>query len=87
MDAVGWRIGRVPLPSAIATILSAKEWVDDEGRFRFDVAMATPVRAIDDGGLRRAAEACRKIIPRPSWYMGPIVKYQGWLLEAPDPGP
>ena len=43
MDAVGWRIGRVPLPSAIATILSAKEWVDDEGRFRFDVAMATPV--------------------------------------------
>ncbi len=37
MEIVGWSMGPVPLPRFLAPMTRAREWVDDEGRFRFDV--------------------------------------------------
>ncbi len=38
----GWRIGPLPLPSALATRSEAREWQDDQGRFNFDVRLTHP---------------------------------------------
>jgi Domain of unknown function (DUF4166)/Saccharopine dehydrogenase NADP binding domain len=38
----GWRIGPLRLPAFLAPRSEAREFVDDEGRFRFDVRMSLP---------------------------------------------
>lgn len=43
MRALGWRLGPVPLPARLRPKVRAQEGVDDEGRFRFDVAVRAPV--------------------------------------------
>lgn len=42
MRAAAWRIGPVPLPRRMAPRAAAREWVDAEGRFRFDVRITLP---------------------------------------------
>jgi hypothetical protein len=39
----GWRIGPLRLPAFLAPRSEAREYVDDEGRFRFDVRMSLPL--------------------------------------------
>jgi hypothetical protein len=43
MHVVGWRIGRLPLPGRLAPIADARERLDAEGRFSFDVAISLPL--------------------------------------------
>lgn len=43
MRVVGWRLGRLPLPEALAPRSEAAESVDAEGRFRFDVPVRLPL--------------------------------------------
>ena len=43
MQVVGWRLGPVPLPRAWAPRAVAREGVDAEGRFRFDVVVTLPL--------------------------------------------
>lgn len=43
MQVVGWRLGLVPLPRALAPSAVAQERVDASGRFCFDVTIAVPV--------------------------------------------
>jgi NAD(P)-dependent dehydrogenase (short-subunit alcohol dehydrogenase family) len=38
-----WSVFRLPLPRFLAPRISAREWQDDQGRFRFDVAVALPL--------------------------------------------
>ncbi len=42
MGVIGWRLGPVPLPRRLAPRADAREWVDDAGRFRFDVDVVLP---------------------------------------------
>jgi hypothetical protein len=42
MRMVGWRLGVLPLPLALAPVSAAREWAQD-GRFRFDVPIALPL--------------------------------------------
>lgn len=37
-----WRIGPLPLPSALAPRSVAREWQDEQGRFNFDVRLSHP---------------------------------------------
>jgi Domain of unknown function (DUF4166)/Saccharopine dehydrogenase NADP binding domain len=39
----GWRIGPLRLPAFLAPRSQAREYVDDQGRFRFDVRMSLPL--------------------------------------------
>jgi hypothetical protein len=39
----GWRIGPLRLPAFLAPRSEAREYVDDQGRFRFDVRMSLPL--------------------------------------------
>ena len=43
MQVGGWRIGPIPMPRRLAPRASAREWVDEHGRFRFDVTIALPM--------------------------------------------
>jgi hypothetical protein len=43
MEIVGWSLGPMPLPRSLAPTINAREWVDEQGRFRFDVAIGAPV--------------------------------------------
>ena len=43
MEMTGWRCGKLPLPRVLAPRIVAREWVDEAGRFRFDVSIAIPV--------------------------------------------
>ncbi len=43
MKVVGWRLGPLPLPRRLAPVSVAREDVDPEGRFRFDVALDLPL--------------------------------------------
>ncbi|WP_246154094.1 SDR family oxidoreductase [Methylobacterium oryzihabitans] len=43
MTIAGWRLGRLPLPVALAPAARARESVDAAGRFRFDVAVDLPL--------------------------------------------
>jgi hypothetical protein len=38
-----WSAFRIPMPRLLAPRIAAREWQDDEGRFRFDVAVALPL--------------------------------------------
>lgn len=39
----GWKIGKLPLPRNLAPRSEAREFQDDEGRFRFDVRLSLPL--------------------------------------------
>lgn len=39
----GWRLGALPLPSALAPRTRAHEEVDEQGRFIFDVEISAPL--------------------------------------------
>jgi hypothetical protein len=43
MRVIGWRLGPLPLPRALAPRSDAAERQDDSGRFRFDVPIAVPL--------------------------------------------
>jgi hypothetical protein len=43
MIFAGWRLGPLPLPAFLAPRIGAREFVDDRGRFNFDVALALPL--------------------------------------------
>ena len=43
MDVVAWSVGSMPLPAFLAPMVRGREWVDQRGRFRFDVAIGLPV--------------------------------------------
>ena len=43
MPVVGWRIGFLTLPTFLAPISDAKEYQDEQGRFRFDVKLSHPI--------------------------------------------
>ena len=43
MEIVGWSMRPLPLPGFLAPMTRAREWVDDEGRFRFDVEIGLPL--------------------------------------------
>jgi len=43
MPVIGWRLGPVALPRALAPKSDTREFVDDRGRFRFDVAIGLPL--------------------------------------------
>lgn len=43
MPVDGWRLGKLPLPKALAPVSEAREYEDEEGRFRFDVRISLPV--------------------------------------------
>jgi len=43
MLVAGWRLGPVPLPRRLAPVADARERIDAEGRFDFDVAIALPL--------------------------------------------
>lgn len=43
MRVIGWRLGPIPLPLALAPRSDAAESQDQEGRFRFDVPIALPL--------------------------------------------
>jgi hypothetical protein len=43
MDVIAWSVGSMPLPAFLAPMVRAREWVDQRGRFRFDVAIGLPV--------------------------------------------
>ncbi len=40
---IGWRLGPLPLPRALAPRSPAREWQDEEGRFRFEVPVLLPL--------------------------------------------
>ena len=42
MRVASWRIGPLPLPRRLAPHVIAREDVDEEGRFRFDVSVTLP---------------------------------------------
>ncbi len=44
MPVVAWRLGPVPLPRWLAPASIAREFVDAEGRFNFDVELRLPLR-------------------------------------------
>ncbi|GJD50089.1 hypothetical protein OPKNFCMD_2826 [Methylobacterium crusticola] len=46
MRVAGWRLGPLPLPRALAPVSAARESVDAEGRFRFDVAVRLPLAGL-----------------------------------------
>lgn len=54
LTVVGWKLGPLRLPLRLAPQTPARADVDEEGRYRFDVAIALP-------------------------WIGPLVRYQGWL--------
>ena len=43
MRIVGWRLGPLRLPRLLAPSTEAVEYVDAEGRFRFDVTIEAPL--------------------------------------------
>ncbi len=43
MPVVGWRIGFLTLPNFLAPVSDAKEFQDEQGRFRFDVKLSHPI--------------------------------------------
>ena len=43
MIFVAWRLGPLPLPAWLAPRFEAREFVDDRGRFNFDVSLALPL--------------------------------------------
>lgn len=43
MPVVGWRLGPLKLPLALAPKSATREFADDAGRFRFDVAISLPL--------------------------------------------
>ncbi len=43
MLVTGWRLGPIPLPRRLAPATDARERIDTEGRFSFDVAIALPL--------------------------------------------
>jgi hypothetical protein len=47
----GWSVFRIPLPRFLGPRISAREWEDEEGRFRFEVRAALPLV----GGIVRYA--------------------------------
>jgi hypothetical protein len=42
MSIAGWRLGAIRLPRRFGPSTDAREFVDDRGRFRFDVAIDLP---------------------------------------------
>lgn len=40
---IGWRLGALPLPRALAPRSPAREWQDEAGRFRFEVPLLLPL--------------------------------------------
>jgi hypothetical protein len=46
MPVVGWRLGPIPLPLALAPRSETREFADADGRFRFDVAISLPVAGV-----------------------------------------
>jgi len=43
MPVSGWRIGKLRLPSLFAPSSETSEFIDNEGRFRFDVKLSVPL--------------------------------------------
>lgn len=43
MIFASWRLGPLPLPAFLAPRISAREFVDENGKFNFDVALAFPM--------------------------------------------
>jgi hypothetical protein len=43
MELAGWRLGPLPLPISLAPNIRGREFVDDRGRFRFDVSIDLPL--------------------------------------------
>ncbi len=43
MPVSGWRLGKWKLPKIFAPISDAREFMDDQGRFRFDVRLSAPL--------------------------------------------
>jgi hypothetical protein len=43
MPVVGWRLGPIPLPLALAPKSDTREFVGEDGRFHFDVAITLPI--------------------------------------------
>ncbi|MET1047454.1 MAG: DUF4166 domain-containing protein, partial [Hyphomicrobium sp.] len=43
MPVVGWRIGRMPFPLFLAPKSEAREFIGEDGRFHFDVAIRIPI--------------------------------------------
>ncbi len=43
MPVSGWRIGWLKLPELLAPRSAASEYVDDQGRFRFDIHLSAPI--------------------------------------------
>jgi hypothetical protein len=46
MPVVGWRLGPMKLPLALAPKSATREFTDDAGRFRFDVAISLPLAGV-----------------------------------------
>ncbi|WP_232631412.1 SDR family oxidoreductase, partial [Methylobacterium sp. Leaf118] len=46
MTVTGWRLGPLPLPRVLRPTTQARERVDGQGRFRFDVALFVPVAGL-----------------------------------------
>jgi len=68
MPVVGWRLGPVPLPLALAPRSKTREFVGEDGRFHFDVAIELPIGTIAAGSSRRQAnQPCRKAPGCSSW--------------------
>lgn len=43
LNAIGWRLGALPLPRFLAPRSQARAFVDDTGRYRFDVPITLPL--------------------------------------------
>jgi Domain of unknown function (DUF4166)/Saccharopine dehydrogenase NADP binding domain len=63
MPVVGWRVGALRLPLFLAPKSETREFVGDDGRFHFDVAISVPFigRLVHYRGWLRAKAAARDI--------------------------
>ncbi len=43
MPVIGWQVGRIKLPLFLAPKSETREFVGDDGRFHFDVAIRVPL--------------------------------------------
>ena len=68
MQVGAWRIGPIPMPRRLAPRASAREWVDEHGRFRFDVAVTLPVagRLVRYAGWLEPEGSTPEGVPSPS---------------------
>ncbi len=66
MPVVGWRLGPIPLPLALAPKSETREFADADGRFHFDVAISLPLAGViahyqEAGSNRRQRQRPRSL--------------------------